>query len=47
MVLSIVKIKCQIKNCNISDENLHCEIENTKITFNSYNHTIIADHVAK
>ncbi len=37
------------KNCNIykQGKNWYCEIDNIKITINSYNYTIITAHVLK
>ena len=37
------------KNCNIykQGKNLYCEIDNIKITINSYNYTIITAHTKR
>ena len=47
MLLSIAKIRCQDKNCNIykQGKNWYCEVENIKITVNSYSYTIITAHM--
>ena len=39
----------QDKNCNIykQDKNWYCEIDNIKITINSYSYTIITAHLIK
>ncbi|MFR8010297.1 MAG: DUF3781 domain-containing protein [Clostridia bacterium] len=46
---NIDKIRCWIKNRNIykQGENWYCEVENIKITINSYSYTIITAHIVK
>ena len=43
------KIKILDKNCNIykQGKNWYCEIDNIKITINSYSYTIITAHLIK
>ena len=43
------KNKILDKNCNIykQGKNWYCEIDNVKITINSYNYTIITAHIVK
>lgn len=45
-VVEYCKEKVLDKNCNIHKQgkNWYCEIENIKITINSYNYTIITAH---
>lgn len=48
-VVKFCKNKILDKNCNIykQDKNWYCEIDNIKITINSYNYTIITAHLIK
>ena len=43
-VVEYCKNKVLDKNCNI---NWYCEVENIKITINSYSYTIITAHIVK
>lgn len=46
-VVEFCKNKILDKNCNIykQGKNLYCEIDNIKITINSYSYTIITAHL--
>ena len=46
-VVEYCKNKVLDKNCNIykQGKNWYCEIDNTKITINSYSYTIITAHI--
>ncbi len=46
-VVEYCKNKVLDKNCNIyrQGKNWYCEIDNIKITINSYNYTIITAHI--
>ena len=46
-VVEFCKNKILDKNCNIykQGKNWHCEIDNIKITINSYSYTIITAHL--
>lgn len=48
-VVAYCKSKVLDKNCNIykQGKNWYCEIDNIKITINSYSYTIITAHLAK
>ncbi len=48
-VVEFCKNKILDKNCNIykQGKNWYCEIDNIKITINSYNYTIITAHLIK
>ena len=48
-VVEFCKNKILDKNCNIykQGKNWYCEIDNVKITINSYSYTIIAAHLIK
>ena len=48
-VVKFYKNKILDKNCNIykQSKNWYCEIENIKITINSYSYTIITAHLIK
>ncbi len=48
-VIEFCKNKILDKNCNIykQDKNWYCEIDNIKITINSYSYTIITAHLIK
>ena len=48
-VVEFCKNKILDKNCNINKQgkNLYCEIDNIKITINSYSYTIITAHLMK
>lgn len=48
-VVEICKNKILDKNCNIykQGKNWYCEIDNIKITINSYSYTIITAHLIK
>lgn len=48
-VVEYCKNKVLDKNCNIykQGKNWYCEVENIKITINSYSYTIITAHVIK
>ena len=48
-VVKFCKNKILDKNCNIykQDKNWYCEIDNIKITINSYSYTIITAHLIK
>ena len=48
-VVEYCKNKVLDKNCNIykQGKNWYCEVENIKITINSYSYTIITAHVVK
>lgn len=48
-VVEFCKNKILDKNCNIykQGENWYCEIDNIKITINSYSYTIITAHLIK
>lgn len=48
-VVKFCKNKILDKNCNIykQGKNWYCEIENIKITINSYSYTIITAHLIK
>lgn len=48
-VVEFCKNKILDKNCNINkqDKNWYCEIDNIKITINSYSYTIITAHLMK
>lgn len=48
-VVEYCKNKMLDKKCNIykQGKNLYCEVENIKITINSYSYTIITAHIAK
>lgn len=48
-VVEFCKNKILDKNCNIykQGKNWHCEIDNIKITINSYSYTIITAHLIK
>ncbi len=48
-VVQYCKNKVLDKNCNIykQGKNLYCEIDNIKITINSYSYTIITAHLVK
>ena len=48
-VVEFCKNKILDKNCNIykQGKNWYCEIENIKITINSYSYTIITAHLIK
>ena len=48
-VVEFCKNKILDKNCNIykQGKNLYCEIDNIKITINSYSYTIITAHLIK
>ena len=48
-VVKYCKNKVLDKNCNIykQGKNLYCEIDNIKITINSYSYTIITAHKLK
>ena len=48
-VVELCKNKILDKNCNIykQGKNWYCEIDNIKITINSYSYTIITAHLIK
>ena len=48
-VVEFCKNKILDKNCNIykQSKNWYCEIDNIKITINSYSYTIITAHLIK
>ena len=48
-VVKYCKNKMLDKKCNIykQGKNLYCEVENIKITINSYSYTIITAHIVK
>ena len=48
-VVEYCKNKILYKKCNIykQGKNLYCEVENIKITINSYSYTIITAHIVK
>ena len=48
-VAEYCKSKVLDKNCNIykQGKNWYCEIDNIKITINSYSYTIITAHIVK
>lgn len=48
-VVEFCKNKISDKNCNIykQGKNWYCEIDNIKITINSYSYTIITAHLIK
>ena len=48
-VVSFCKMKILDKNCSIykKGKNWYCEIDNIKITINSYSYTIITAHIIK
>ena len=48
-VVEYCKNKMLDKNCNIykQGKNLYFEVENVKITINSYSYTIITSHIVK
>ena len=48
-VVEFLKNKIVDKNCNIykQGKNWYCEIDNIKITINSYSYTIITAHLIK
>lgn len=48
-VVEFCKNKILDKNCNIykQGKNWYCEIDNIKITINSYSYTIITTHLIK
>lgn len=48
-VVDYCKNKVLAKNCNIykQGKNWYCEIDNIKITINSYSYTIITAHIMK
>ena len=48
-VVKYCKNKMLDKKCNIykQGENWYCEVENIKITINSYSYTIITAHIVK
>lgn len=48
-VVEFCKNKVLDKNCNIykQSKNWYCEIDNIKITINSYSYTIITAHLIK
>lgn len=48
-VVEYCKNKILNKNCNIykQGKNWYCEIDNIKITINSYSYTIITAHIIK
>ena len=48
-VVEFCKNKILYKNCNIykQGKNWYCEIDNIKITINSYSYTIITEHLIK
>ena len=48
-VIEFCKNKILDKNCNIykQGKNWYCEIDNIKITINSYSYTIITAHLIK
>lgn len=48
-VVEFCKNKILDKNCNIykQGKNWYCEIDNIKITINSYSYTIITAHLVK
>lgn len=48
-VVNYCKNKVLDKDCNIykQDKNWYCEIDNIKITINSYSYTIITAHTIK
>ena len=48
-VVEYCKNKMLDKNCNIykQGKNWYCEVENIKITINSYSYTIITAHIVK
>lgn len=48
-VVIYCKNKILDKKCNIykQEKNWYCEIDNIKITINSYNYTIITAHIIK
>ena len=48
-VVEFCKYKILDKNCNIykQGKNWYCEIDNIKITINSYSYTIITAHLIK
>lgn len=48
-VVEYCKNKMLDKKCNIykQGKNLYCEVENIKITINSYSYTIITAHIVK
>ena len=48
-VVKFCKNKILDKNCNIykQGKNWYCEIDNIKITINSYSYTIITAHIIK
>ena len=48
-VVEFCKNKILDKNCNIykQGKNWYCEIDNIKITINSYSYTIITAHIIK
>ena len=48
-VVEFCKNKILDKNCNIykQDKNWYCEIDNIKITINSYSYTIITAYLIK
>ena len=48
-VVEYCKNKVLDKNCNIykQGKNWYCEVENIKITINSYSYTIITAHIVK
>jgi len=48
-IIEYCKDKILSKNCNIykKGKNWYCEIDNIKITINSYSYTIITAHIIK
>ena len=48
-IVEYCKNKILDKNCNIflKGKNWYCEVENIKITINSYSYTIITAHIVK
>lgn len=48
-VVEYCKSKVLDKNCNIykQGKNWYCEVDNLKITINSYSYTIITAHIMK
>lgn len=48
-VVEYCKKKILDKNCNVykKGKNYYCEIDNIKITINSYSYTIITAHIMK
>ena len=48
-VVEYCKNKVLDKNCNIykQGKNWYCEVENIKMTINSYSYTIITAHIVK